>query len=354
MPILYRYLIRETLAVFLATNLILLAIILSFRLSSLLAAAAAGNMALTAVWKLIGLQAVRFLVILMPLAFVLAAAMTLGRLYRDQEISAALACGIAPRHQTRALLYCALPIGVLLLVLSLSVLPHIYSSRDALLQQAQQEAGMILFTPNTFRRLDDGTIVHTGAIEDGILRDFLIARDEPDGGHSIILAERGKMQGDAQQRHLLLQHGRRLAWNADHDPARTTLFTYENADLRLPGANNLAGNGTGESRLRNIPMSELGTSPEHLSEWQSRSNPAVALLIYALALPLLARSQPRQGRYHKIVPAFIAFALYINLLDLITVAIRKQQIPPLPGSYWLHGAVLVIILIYWQRSRGCT
>ena len=42
MPILYRYLIRETLAVFLATNLILLAILLSFRLSTLLAAAAAG------------------------------------------------------------------------------------------------------------------------------------------------------------------------------------------------------------------------------------------------------------------------------------------------------------------------
>ena len=97
MPILYRYLIRETLAVFLATNLILLAILLSFRLSTLLAAAAAGNMALSAVWMLIGLQAVRFLVILMPLAFVLAAVMTLGRLYRDHEISAALACGIAPR-----------------------------------------------------------------------------------------------------------------------------------------------------------------------------------------------------------------------------------------------------------------
>ena len=91
MPILYRYLIRETLAVFLATNLILLAILLSFRLSTLLAAAAAGNMALSAVWMLIGLQAVRFLVILMPLAFVLAAVMTLGRLYRDHEISAALA-----------------------------------------------------------------------------------------------------------------------------------------------------------------------------------------------------------------------------------------------------------------------
>ena len=244
MPILYRYLIRETLAVFLATNLILLAILLSFRLSTLLAAAAAGNMALSAVWMLIGLQAVRFLVILMPLAFVLAAVMTLGRLYRDHEISAALACGIAPRHQTRAL----------------------------------------------------------------------------------------------------------LAWNADHDPAHTTLFTYQDADLRLPGANTLAASS--DNRLRNLPTSELGTSPEHLSEWQSRSNPAVALFIYALALPLLARSQPRQGRYQKIVPAFIAFALYINLLDLITIAIRKQQIPPLPGSYWLHGAVLALILICWQRSRG--
>ena len=346
MPILYRYIIRETLAVFLATNLILLTILLSFRLSSLLAAAA-GNMALSAVWMLIGLQAVRFLVILMPLAFVLAAVMTLGRLYRDHEISAALACGITPRHQTRALLTCAVPVVLLLLALSMSILPRVYRSQDTLRQQAQQEAGMILFTPNTFRRLDDGTVVHTGAIEGGQLRDFLIARDEPDGGHSLILADYGEMQGDEQQRHLLLHHGRRLAWNANHDPAHTTLFTYQNADLRLPGANTLAAN---DNRLRNLATSELGTSPEHLSEWQSRSNPAIALLIYALALPLLARSQPRQGRYQKIVPAFIAFALYINLLDLITIAIRKQQIPPLPGSYWLHGAVLALIL--WRQTRS--
>ena len=76
---------------------------------------------------------------------------------------------------------------------------------------------MILFTPNTFRRLDDGTVVHTGAIEGGQLRDFLIARDEPDGGHSLILADYGEMQGDEQQRHLLLHDGRRLAWNADHE-----------------------------------------------------------------------------------------------------------------------------------------
>ena len=328
MPILYRYIIRETLAVFLATNLILLTILLSFRLSSLLAAAAAGNMALSAVWMLIGLQAVRFLVILMPLAFVLAAVMTLGRLYRDHEISAALACGIAPRHQTRALLTCAIPIGLLLLTLSMSVLPRVYRGQEA---------------------LRDGTVVHTGAIEGGQLRDFLIARDEPDGGHSLILADYGEMQGDEQQRHLLLHHGRRLAWNANHDPAHTTLFTYQNADLRLPGANTLAAN---DNRLRNLATSELGTSPEHLSEWQSRSNPAIALLIYALALPLLARSQPRQGRYQKIVPAFIAFALYINLLDLITIAIRKHQIPPLPGSYWLHGAVLATILALWHRGRS--
>ena len=343
MPILYRYLIRETLAVFLATNLILLAILLSFRLSTLLAAAAAGNMALSAVWMLIGLQAVRFLVILMPLAFVLAAVMTLGRLYRDHEISAALACGIAPRHQTRALLACAIPIGLLLLTLSMSVLPRVYRGQEALRQQAQQEAGMILFTPNTYRRLDDGTIVHTGAIEGGQLRDFFIARDEPDGGHSLILAANGEMQGDEQQRHLLLHDGRRLA-------AHTTLFTYQDADLRLPGANILAASS--DNRLRNLPTSELGSSPEHLSEWQSRSNPAIALLIYSLALPLLARSQPRQGRYQKIVPAFIAFALYINLLDLITIAIRKQQIPPLPGSYWLHGAVLALILALWHKNRG--
>ncbi|MDO4642426.1 MAG: LPS export ABC transporter permease LptF [Cardiobacteriaceae bacterium] len=348
MPILYRYFIRETLVIFLSTNLILLAILLSFRLSSLLAAAAAGNMALSAVWQLVGLQAIRFLVILMPLAFVLAAVMTLGRLYRDQEISAILACGISPRHQTYALLGVAIPISLLLLILSLSILPSVYRGQEGLRQQAQQEAGMILFTPNTFRRLDDGTVVHTGAIHDGELRDFFIARKEKEG-HSIILANSGALEGDEQTRHLRLKNGRRLAWNQAHDPTHTTLFSYENADLRLPGANNLPDEN---SRLRNIATRDLGNSPEHLSEWQNRSNPAIALLIFSLAIPLLARSQPRQGRYQKILPAFVLFALYINLLDLITVPIRKAQIPPLPGCYWLHGSVLILILISWKYQRS--
>lgn len=50
MPIFYRYLLRETGGVFLATCVILLAIIISFRLSLLLGRAASGSMEFSAVW----------------------------------------------------------------------------------------------------------------------------------------------------------------------------------------------------------------------------------------------------------------------------------------------------------------
>ena len=110
MPKIYRALARETLAIFFATLLILLAIILSFRLSNLLASAGRGDIALGAVAQLIAMQALRFLILLAPLSFVLAAMMALGRMHQDLEISALLASGIGYGHQLRALLLTAFPL----------------------------------------------------------------------------------------------------------------------------------------------------------------------------------------------------------------------------------------------------
>jgi len=50
------------------------------------------------------LQAVRYLVVLVPLSWLLTIMLVLGRLYRDNEMTALLACGIGPAVLYRPLL----------------------------------------------------------------------------------------------------------------------------------------------------------------------------------------------------------------------------------------------------------
>lgn len=106
-----RYLLREILLAGLAIVVVLLAMVISYRLARYLNQAASGLLAQDAIWLLLGLQAVRFLVILIPLAVLLAIMLTLGRLYRDSEMAALKACGLQPYHLYRPLLLFAVPLA---------------------------------------------------------------------------------------------------------------------------------------------------------------------------------------------------------------------------------------------------
>lgn len=179
MPILYRQLSKELLALFFAILLILLTIILSFRLTNLLSAAATGDLPLRAVWQLLYLQSLRFLILLSPLSFILAATLTLGRLYRDHEISALLASGISQTHLLKALLLTALPLSFFLYLLNHHTLPHLYQQQDTLKQQANQQASLLLFTPNTFQQISDHLTIHASAQQQTQLQNILIAHTPP-------------------------------------------------------------------------------------------------------------------------------------------------------------------------------
>ncbi len=345
-PTLYRYIIRELLAVFFATCFILLAIILSFRLANLLSAAASGEVTLHAVWQLIYLQSIRFLVVLMPLAFVLASALTFGRLYRDHEISAMLAAGIGQTHLLKALIWIASPIALTLAALTLNILPGIYQRQEHVLQQAQQEAGLTLLTPNTFQQIDTGIIAYTSAIKNGLLADFFVSIDQGQQ-HSIITSQTGNIQEKTHHRFLHLQDGQRFSWTDGFAASQISIEDFKEGILRMPSAKVVNSN-----RLRTIPTLELNDSITHQAEWQTRLNPILALCIFTLSLPLLTQIKPRQGRYQKILPIFLLFALYINLLDTFVTMIKKETIAIYPGSYSIHMAVLVLITImWWQHER---
>lgn len=344
MPILYRQLSKELLALFFAILLILLTIILSFRLTNLLSAAATGDLPLRAVWQLLYLQSLRFLILLSPLSFILAATLTLGRLYRDHEISALLASGISQTHLLKALLLTALPLSFFLYLLNHHTLPHLYQQQDTLKQQANQQASLLLFTPNTFQQISDHLTLHASAQQQTQLQNILIAHTPPNQPQSLIFAQSGHIDPHTTPPQLHLNNGQRLNWRHLERPETISLDQFQHAQLTLP-----TPQITPSDRLRNLENHQLSQSPAHQSERQKRHNPALALLIFTLALPLLCQSKPRQSPYHKILPIFLLFSLYLNLLDTLTTLIKKTTLPAYPGSYSLHLLLLALTAYFWHR-----
>lgn len=343
MPKLYRQLWRELYAIFGATLLILLAIILSFRLASMLHHASQGQMTLGALGALLALQALRFLALLAPLAFVLAAMLTLGRMQRDLELSAWTAGGLGYLHQVKALFYAALPLACLLFYWQFNWQSSIYRQQEWLYKKAQQEAALLLFTPQQFRTLKDGSVVHSAHIDETGVQNFFLWRPEGEG-FSLLSASSGQFQTAEARRWFALNHGQRLAF-------QDGIFDYAHfaeALLLLP-----LPRIESSDKLRNLPTAALNHTPAHRAEWQSRLNPALALMIFVLLLPFLARAPVRSGRHHRLLPTFLLFAAYSNGLDALIIMMKKEKIPFIIGAYSLHLLfILLFVLLYFHATRS--
>jgi len=77
-----------------------------------------------------------------------------------------------------------------------------------------------------------------------------------------------------------------------------------------------------------------------------------AMLHYRIALTLmvpimtliavsLGRTNPRSGRYARLLPGILLFLLYLVLINAAKSAIEAGTIPSWLGMWWIHGAYAI-------------
>lgn len=334
-----RYLIREITLTLLAIALALLAMVLSHRLANYLSRAASGLLARDSILPLIGLQAIHFLVVLLPLAFLLSIMLTLGRLYRDHEMTALAACGYGPLSVYRAVLLLAAPLALACAVLAFVVVPATMELRFEMLAKARQEAEISMFAPGAFREVLDGQhVIYIGALDERELRNVFVQSREPDGEISITTGERGRQALDEEgARHIVLDHGYRYRGapgRGDYE-----ILRFERATLRVEAA----PPPEKWQRRETLPTGQLlgSREPSHAAELQMRLNSPLQVLIIALWAPLLARARPREGRYGRIVAAVLIYAIYFNLSGVGESWLSHGAVDAALGLWWVHGLFLL-------------
>ena len=344
-----RYLIREIGLTLLATVVVLLLIVLSHRLAGYLNKAASGLLARDSIFLLLSLQLIEVLIFLMPLAFLLSVMLALGRLYRDHEMAALAACGQGPLSVYHAVFLLAAPVALLTAGLALFVAPITMEWQFEVLNRARKEAEVSMFTPGTFREVLEGRhVVYIGALEERELRDVFIQTREANGELSITTGERGRQETDGQGiRHIVLEQGHRYRGapgRSDYD-----LLSFEQAKVRIDTRSPAE---TWRHR-ETLPTQKLlhSREPGHIAELQMRLNSPMQLLLIALWAPLLARANPREGRYGRIVAAMLIYTIHFNLVGVGESWLTHSVVDGRLGLWWVHGIFLLFGLGLWLHYQ---
>lgn len=355
-----RYLIKEVMLAFFATVLVLLAILLSHRLAGLLSSAASGRLAKDAIFVMLGLQAIRYMVVLLPAGFLLGAMLALGRLYRDNEMTALTGCGVGPGAVYRPLLLLAMPMAAVAAGLSLYVVPQAVDLYYEMRTQARRYAQVSMFTPGRFQEVDGGRhVIYVGGLGDGgrelrkVFIQSLLGREI-----AITTAEHGHQEIDPQSgvRYVVLQDGYRYEGFPGRRDYRRVQFQ------RLSVRMDVEPVEEGWRRRETVPTWELLAEPsaEHVAELHERIGSPISLLLLALLAPLLAHARPREGRYARVVAAVLVYAIYINLLGVGSAWLEHGKVWPALGLWWVHGLLVISILGLalhqygsgWPAGRG--
>ncbi|MEL7187002.1 MAG: LPS export ABC transporter permease LptF [Pseudomonadota bacterium] len=350
--ILDRYIFREIASSWLGVTVVLLMILLTNQFARVLGDVAKGKLPKNAAFDVIGLSAVQYLTILVPIGLFLAIMLALGRLYRDSELPAMMACRVGPMGIYRPMFGLMIPLALGVAWLSIDGGPRAMTAVDRIGAEARREADLASMEPGKFTVFGpDKAVVYGNSVTPaGMMENVFMQRMVGEGVVEVVISRSGEMveSDDPDTRLLVLRDGRRYEGVPGTNKFRVVEFAEHGLPYRLPSLE------TPEPKPRAMSFAALMRSndPEHIAELQWRlSVPLATILLAFLAVPL-SRSQPRAGRYGRIAIGLLVFIIYLNLLSAAKAWVEQEAIPPQLGMWWVHGGMLGFTLLLLGAQNG--
>ncbi|MFM8901397.1 MAG: LPS export ABC transporter permease LptF, partial [Burkholderiales bacterium] len=316
--------------------------------------AAGGRIAPQDVVLYLGYTALGQLPTMLALSLFISVVATLGRMYRDSEMTIWFSSGISLARFVPPVLRMAWPILLVVGVLALLVWPWVNQRSVELRDRYEQRSDLSRVAPGQFQSSSDGKrvffIERDGA--DGVTgrNVFILTTDEEK--ESITTAERGRIEVVGVDRFLVLENGQRNEEN---------LITGEKTIARFETYRVLAGEAVLRS-TSNLP-------PKAQSTWQLLINPVAAHqgeLVWRVGLVLaaanmlllgtvLSASNPRRASNWNLLLALLAFIVYYNLINLSNAWVAAEKLSMGESVLAVHGSAFVVaLLMLWWRDHAST
>lgn len=352
--VLDRYLLREvgkSFAAILVTFCLVMVTLLFLRLFETVAV---GQLNPDLLLSLVGLQTLRYLPRLLPLAFYFGLLLVLMRMHRDSEMIALAAGGIGPGHIYRAVLLPALPLALVAGWFSLQLSPWASAEANRVLaQQKQRGAELAGLRPGRFNEYSKGDlVVYVESIEDQRTMRNLFVQHRRGDALSLVTAASGDYRFDPEtgEHRISLQEGRR--YEGRPGLGEYSIAHFDRYTLRI------AREEARPTRKRTgLPTAELWRSSgqrDSRAELEERFSYPLSLITLALIALPLSRSLPRQGMYGRLFAAFLVYVSFLNLHSMASSWLESGRTPLWLGMWWLQGLLLAIAGLVWMLEAGGT
>ncbi|HSD68292.1 MAG TPA: LPS export ABC transporter permease LptF [Woeseiaceae bacterium] len=350
--ILDRYIFREIALTWLAVTAVLLFILLTNQFARVLGEVAKDNLPKDAVFQIIGLTAVQYMTVLVPIGLFLSIMLALGRLYRDSELPAMMACRVGPGDIYRPLTWLMLPLVAGVGWLAMDAAPKALLVMERISLEARRQADLASIEAGRFAiDSSQGAVVYAeNVLGPGVVENVFMQRMLEDGAVEVIVAKRGEQResDDPDTRYFVLFDGRRYEGVPGTSKFRVMEFAEHGIPYQLPGVEDE------KPEPRAMPTLDLMASavPEEIAEWHFRVGAPMATLILSILAVPLSRSQPRQGRYGRLAIGLLVFIIYFNLMSAGQAWLEQGTVPPQVGIWWVHALMLGIALILLAVQNG--
>jgi lipopolysaccharide export system permease protein len=350
--ILDRYIFREIAWTWLGVTLVLLLILLTNQFARILGDVAKGQLPKQAAFDVIGLSAAQYLTIIIPIGLFLAIMMGLGRLYRDSEMPAMMACRVGPGGIYRPLMWLLVPLAGLVAWLSIDLGPRALQAVDRIGAEARRSADLASIEPGRFTEVGpDKAVVYGERVRrDGSMQNVFLQRRIADGVVEVVVARRGEQvdSDDPNVRYLVLTDGRRYEGVPGTSRFRVVEFAEHGIPYRLPSLD------PAEPTPRAMSFMALWRAGgiEHIAEMQWRIGVPLATVILSILAVPLSRTQPRAGRYGRIAIGLLVFIIYLNMLSAARAWIEQGAVSPLIGLWWVHSAMVLLAVVLLAVQNG--
>jgi len=350
--IIFRYLSRDLLITSLAVSAVLLTIFLSGKFSDYLDDAAQGKLAVDVLFTIIAYRMPNLLELILPLGFYLAILLAYGRMYIESEMVVLSATGMSQWQLVRITMLPAAFVAMVVAAFSFWLSPLGAQLTEKTLAEQRNRSEFESLQEGRFQAIGQGRIMtYIEQVSDNNkqLEKVFVAQQDGQTNSTIIVAETGEQAyiEDYGQRYLVLHSGHLYEGRPGTSEFKITKFDEWGRYLP-PTTSEAEFESEADAKTTAQLFAADDVDSAAALQWRI-SMPLMVLIATLLAVPL-SKTNPRQGRYLKMLPAILIYIFYLVFLINARKAIADGDLPVWLGVWVVHIPFLLIALLMlnWQ------
>ncbi len=297
-----------------------------------------------------------FLLLTVPMAFLLSAQNVIGGLQQSSELDAVRASGISYLRAFQALFAVGVLLWLLLSYLAMELLPQGQLQFNNLLLHIYEVKGTPKFSPGRFNKLDENfTLYFQGEDADGWMHGVLLEDNRP-GSTVYYITQKARIKKYANRWQVLLIDGNRFEGEGERQ--RILEFKEYNITLALKaiGQSRILGSSDYVELMRTVELwQKMGESDNHKAvvEWNRRLTLSMTVLVFALFIVPLSISQKRSG---KVAVYLWGIILILAMFNAQLICYRNALSGAWPWwSMWVEEALFASVggWLLFKAEKDC-